>query len=107
MDNCFSVENAARATIENAAIFLGAFRRTNAVIDPRSGEPMTHAYQAAIVAPTAGEAEAWSKALLVLGADEGLALLAEHPGVEGLLVDEAGRRFATPGFVAAAGFEAL
>lgn len=84
-----------------------AGRRYGHVIDPQSGEPMTRAFQAVVVAPTGGEAEAWTKALLVLGAEEGLALVAARPGVEGMLVDEEGRRFTTPGFREAAGFEAL
>jgi thiamine biosynthesis lipoprotein len=83
-----------------------AGRRYGHVIDPRSGEPMTRAYQAVALAPTAAEAEAWSKALLVLGPDEGIALMTARPGVEGLLTDEQGQRFATPGFEAATGFDA-
>ncbi len=76
-------------------------RRYGHVIDPRNGEPLSRAFQAAVLAPGAGEAEAWSKALLVLGAEEGIARLAERPGLEGMLIDEAGRRLATPGFAAA------
>ena len=82
-------------------------RRYGHVLDPRSGQPMTRAYLAAALAPSAGEAEAWSKALLVLGPEEGLALLEQRPGAEGLLVDEAGRRFESSGFAEASGFAPL
>ena len=82
-------------------------RRYGHVIDPRSGQPVTQAWLAAAVATTAGEAEAWSKALLVLGAEEGIARLEEREGAEVLLVDAAGRRFTTSGFDRVAGFEPL
>jgi len=75
------------------------------VLDPRTGMPLAHAAQAAVWAPSGALAEALSKALLVLSPDEGLALLRDQPGVEGLLVDEAGTLHTTPGFEAATAFE--
>jgi thiamine biosynthesis lipoprotein ApbE len=60
-----------------------------------------------VLAPSAGDAEAWSKALLVLGEREGIARLEATPGVEGLLLGESGRLAATRGFDAASRFEAL
>jgi thiamine biosynthesis lipoprotein len=80
-------------------------RRYGHVLDPRSGEPLTRRRQALVVAPDATLAEALSKALLVLGEDEGLALVAEQEGCEGLLVDADGRRWATPGWAGAVSFE--
>jgi thiamine biosynthesis lipoprotein len=50
------------------------------IIDPRSGEPVAEPRQAIVVAPQASLAEALSKALLILGADAGLALVAAQPG---------------------------
>ncbi len=82
-------------------------RRLGHVIDPRSGEPLARPLVALALAPTAGDAEAWSKALLVLGEREGIARLEAAPGVEGLLLGEGGRLAATRGFDAAAHFEAL
>ena len=42
------------------------------IIDPRSGKPIQRDLQACILAPTATQAEALSKALLVLGEKKGL-----------------------------------
>jgi thiamine biosynthesis lipoprotein len=84
-----------------------AGRRYGHVIDPRSGAPLEAPAEAMALAPSASRAEAWSKALLVLGAEEGLALLASEPGCEGLVVDASGRRSQTPGWQAATRFEAL
>jgi len=80
-------------------------RRYGHVIDPRTGRPLERAAVAMVLAPTAAEAEALSKALLILGAEEGLALLASRAGCEGLYVDAAGRTAATRGWDAATRFE--
>ena len=77
------------------------------VIDPRSGEALRRRRQAIVLASDATEAEALSKALLVLDAEEALALVAARPGCEALLVDADGRTWQSSGFGAAAGFEAL
>jgi thiamine biosynthesis lipoprotein ApbE len=69
--------------------------------------PLTRRRQALVVAPDATLAEALSKALLILGEDEGLALVAAQPGCEGLLADADGARRATPGWARAVAFEAL
>ncbi len=68
------------------------------VIDPRSGEPLQRDLLACVIAPSAAQAEALSKALLILGEDEGLALLQRLPEVEGLLVEANGQRWMTPGW---------
>jgi thiamine biosynthesis lipoprotein len=83
-----------------------AGRRYGHVIDPRSGRPLERAALAVVLAPTAAEAEALSKALLILGADEGLALLGSEPGREGLRVEADGSMHATSGWQAATRFEA-
>jgi thiamine biosynthesis lipoprotein len=75
------------------------------VIDPRSGEPLVRAAQAAVVARSGALAEAFSKALLVLGAEEGIALLEELPDAEGFLVAADGRRWRTSGWDRAVAFE--
>jgi thiamine biosynthesis lipoprotein len=82
-------------------------RRLGHVIDPRSGEPLERPLVAVVLAPSAGDAEAWSKALLVLGEREGIARLEAAGGVEGLLLGEGGRLAATRGFDASSRFEAL
>lgn len=55
------------------------------IIDPRTGEPLTRELLACIIAPDATQAEALSKALLILGEKRGIALLERIPGVEGFL----------------------
>jgi thiamine biosynthesis lipoprotein len=84
-----------------------AGRRFGHVIDPRTGAPLERALVAAVLAPSATEAEGFSKALLILGESEGIALLGTEPGVEGMLADQSGRRAATSGFDRAARFEPL
>jgi thiamine biosynthesis lipoprotein len=81
-----------------------AGRRYGHVIDPRSGEPLTVARQAAVVATSAALAEALSKALLVLGPERGLALIASQPGALAVLIEADGSRIASPGFDHAVGF---
>jgi len=82
-------------------------RRFGHVIDPRSGHPLERRREALVVAPDATLAEALSKALLVLGEIEGLEVVASQPGCEGLLLDERGARFATPGWEATTRYEVL
>jgi thiamine biosynthesis lipoprotein len=74
------------------------------VIDPRSGEPLLRPLEAVVLAPSAALGEAASKALLVLGAEAGVPLLASL-GCEGFLVDGEGRHHETPGWQAATRFE--
>lgn len=82
-------------------------RRYGHVIDPRSGAPLTRRLQAVVVAPSGALAEALSKALLILGEREGIALLEAQGGVEGLLSDDAGGLWTTSGWRDAVDFEAL
>jgi thiamine biosynthesis lipoprotein len=82
-----------------------AGHRYGHVLDPRSGRPLERPAQAMVLAPSAALAEALSKALLVLGEREGLALIAAEPGCEAVLIDATGRRPGTPGWQAATAFE--
>jgi thiamine biosynthesis lipoprotein ApbE len=77
------------------------------VIDPRSGEPLESEALALVVAPDATLAEALSKAVLVLGAGEGLDLVAAQPGCAALLLGPGGRTARTPGWDAAVAWEPL
>jgi thiamine biosynthesis lipoprotein len=74
------------------------------VIDPRSGTPLQRDLLACVIAPTAAQAEALSKALLILGEQQGIALLQRLPGVEGLLVEAEGQRWMTAGWRQAVAF---
>lgn len=73
-------------------------RRYGHVIDPRSGEPLTRARVAATLAADGARAEALSKALLILGEREGIALLESLPDAEGILIDDAGATWETSGW---------
>jgi thiamine biosynthesis lipoprotein len=91
---------------------LGSFasiagRRFGHVLDPRSGAPLEGEATAFVVARDATLAEALSKAVLVLGPEEGIGLVRAQPGCEALRVDAAGRSARTPGFDAAVRFEPL
>lgn len=70
------------------------------VIDPRSGRALTRNVQAAVVAPDATSAEAWSTALAVLG-PEGLELVERQTGIEAHLLMEDGAQHTTSGWSAA------
>ncbi len=82
-------------------------RRYGHVIDPRTGQPIQRDLLACVVAPSAAQAEALSKALLILGESEGTALLERLSGVEGLLLETNGRRWETRGWRQAVSFVAL
>jgi thiamine biosynthesis lipoprotein len=77
------------------------------VLDPRSGQALRQRRQALVLAPDATQAEALSKALLVLGEEAGIALIDAQPDCEALLVDAGGQVWTTPGWHAAASFEPL
>jgi thiamine biosynthesis lipoprotein len=82
-------------------------RRYGHVVDPRSGLALAQRRQALVVAPNAALAEALSKALLILGEHEGIALVAAQPGCDALLVDADGGSWETPGWREAVRFEAV
>jgi thiamine biosynthesis lipoprotein len=65
-------------------------RRLHHVIDPRTGANPTHDLASVtVLAPTCARADALATALLVLGADEGLELVAHTADVEALFVRRA------------------
>jgi thiamine biosynthesis lipoprotein len=76
-------------------------RRYGHVIDPRSAEPLTQARVAAVLAQNGARAEALSKALLILGDTDGIALLESLPDAEGILIDESGKTWETSGWTKA------
>jgi thiamine biosynthesis lipoprotein len=75
-------------------------RSLHHILDPRTGRSPAHTSAATVVAGNAMDADALSTAAFVLGPEEGIALLARLPGVEGLLVTKDGRPSRTPGFPA-------
>ncbi|MDX1566307.1 MAG: FAD:protein FMN transferase [Longimicrobiales bacterium] len=72
-------------------------RRHHHILDPRTGRSPRHTAGVTVVAPRAVDADALSTAAFVLGPEEGLALLEEADGVEGLIVGKDGSRKVTRG----------
>jgi thiamine biosynthesis lipoprotein len=75
-----------------------AGRRVGHIIDPRTGEPLLDDRQATVIAPSAAEAEGWSKALLLDPAPT-LRAFASRESVAGIVFlrsgEESGGRFAS------------
>lgn len=73
-------------------------RRYGHIIDPRTGWPVSNGCtQATVVAGSCLQAGALSTTAFVLGLKEGIALMREFPGVEGIMHSES-LRAQTPGF---------
>lgn len=73
-------------------------RRHHHIVDPRTGRSPDHTSGVTVVAPSAMDADALSTAAFVLGPRDGLALLEETEGVEGLIVGKDGSQVSTGGF---------
>jgi thiamine biosynthesis lipoprotein len=82
-------------------------RRYGHVIDPRIGRPLMRDLEACVLAPSAAEAEALSKALLILGSARGIAMLERLPDVEAILIEAGGPTWTTSGWNRASGFSPL
>jgi thiamine biosynthesis lipoprotein len=91
-DRSLAVSGSLGQTIEVAGRAYGH------VIDPRRGEPLVRAAQAAVVAPGGALAEALGKALLVLGEEEGIALVEGIGEADAFWIDAAGRSRRTSGW---------
>jgi FAD:protein FMN transferase len=82
-------------------------RRFGHVIDPRTGWPIQQALAGVALARGGATAEALTKALIVLGPGEGLAVVAQTAGAEALVIDAEGARHESPGFRRATDFVPL
>jgi thiamine biosynthesis lipoprotein len=71
--------------------------RYHHLIDPATGFPAQGTLSATVTAPTATQADAWATALFILGR-EGIALLEELEGLEGLIVTADEEILTTNGF---------
>ena len=65
-------------------------RRLHHILDPHSGVSPDELSSASVIAPTACDADALATALLVMGADAGLALIARLPDFEALVISKQG-----------------
>ncbi len=76
--------------------------RFNHIVDPRTGRPVDEAVSVTVIASTAMLADGLSTAVMVLGREEGLALVDRFPGAEALVVTLSGadslRVFPSAGF---------
>lgn len=70
------------------------------IFDPRTGRPVEGILSATAVAPEAATADALATILCVLKPDESLALIAQVPGAECLIIDAEGKITASPGWAA-------
>jgi thiamine biosynthesis lipoprotein len=84
---------------------IGGIRLSH-LIDPRDGCPLRRHSLAVAVARTATEAEALTKAIIILERVQGFAAVSRFSEAEGLLAHEDGRQFSTPGFIEKVRFEA-
>jgi thiamine biosynthesis lipoprotein len=66
------------------------------IIDPRTGRPVEAVRSISVIAPTAMASDALSTALFVLGAQEGLSLVKNLPGIEAMVVDQEGKIHLSP-----------
>jgi thiamine biosynthesis lipoprotein len=72
-------------------------RRFHHILDPRTGRSPEETSAVSVIASSAMEADALSTALLVLGPRDGISLLEELPGAEGVMVTKDGRRVRSSG----------
>lgn len=91
------IERAAATSGDYMNYFTSDFSRHH-IIDPRTGVSPTELASVTVLAPTAIQADALSTAVMVLGRVDGLALLAQLPAVEGLVVTKAMHVHRTAGF---------
>lgn len=77
--------------------FVYEGKRYHHILDPRTGFPSRGCRSVTVVGPRATEADALATAAFVMGPSSGLALLEHRPGVEGIVVDERGRKSLTSG----------
>ena len=70
------------------------------IFDPASGDSPGELASATVLAATGLQADGWSTALMVLGAEKGLALVSTLADVDVLLIGKDGRRWRSPGWPA-------
>jgi thiamine biosynthesis lipoprotein len=71
--------------------------RYHHIIDPRTGWPATASTSVSVLSSDAEQGVVLAKAIFILGPEKGLQL-ARAEGVDALLIDPLGRRYATDGF---------
>jgi thiamine biosynthesis lipoprotein len=72
-------------------------KRYHHILDPRTGYPAEGPQQVTLVANDIGRVNGYTLAIMVRGAEWGRALIAQTPGLSGLIVDQAGQLWNSPG----------
>jgi thiamine biosynthesis lipoprotein len=75
----------------------GDYERGRHIIDPRTGQPAAACAGVTLIGKDAGELDALSTAVFVLGTLEGIRLLEQLGGVQGVVVDVMGKVWGTKG----------
>lgn len=75
--------------------FLYEGKRYSHIIDPRNCQPVEEIASATVICPNAELADALATAICVLGSRDGLALINKLNGVEAIIIDQHGKRFAS------------
>lgn len=93
-----SLENSAFNTSGDYERFvIEGGKRYHHILDPRTGYPVAHTRSVTVLAPTSFLADTLDTAVFVLGAEEGLKLVASVPGAEAVIVDADNRVHVSPG----------
>jgi len=77
--------------------FIKHGRRYHHILDPRTGYPTQGLHGVTLVADTLEQVNGLGAAIMVLGAAPGKRLIAQTPGLAGLLVDRDGELWMSPG----------
>jgi FAD:protein FMN transferase len=83
--------------VDGAVATSGCYERGDHVVDPRIGKPARGLASVTVVGPDLTMADAYATAAFALG-PEGMAWLAERPGVEAMAITDERRVVSTPGF---------
>jgi thiamine biosynthesis lipoprotein len=73
-------------------------KRYHHILDPRTGYPTEEGpQQVTLVASDIGRVNGYTLAIMIRGMEWGRTLIAQTPGLSGLIVDQAGRQWSSPG----------
>ncbi|MEY4550260.1 MAG: hypothetical protein RL685_6455 [Pseudomonadota bacterium] len=72
-------------------------KRYHHILDPRTGYPVSHTRSVTVLAPTSFLADTLDTAVFVLGAEQGMKLIASVPGAEAVIVDAQNKVHISPG----------
>jgi thiamine biosynthesis lipoprotein len=81
-----SIQDQAVATSGDYMNYFSSDLSAYHIIDPRTGRSPVHLASATVIAPTAAKADALSTTMMVLGVQDGLAMIEQLPGTAALLV---------------------